>query len=70
MKNAMRIFSEMIHFQQQKRRGEAGRKEGHRNAVEEITLDLSAEEEVLKEYAHEVRTLVDIGYSGSQEIIE
>ena len=56
--------------EQQKRRGEAGRKEGHRNAVEEITLDLSAEAEALKEYAHEVRTLVDIGYSGSQEIIE
>ena len=38
--------------------------------MEEITLDLSAEAEALKEYAHEVRTLVDIGYSGSQEIIE
>lgn len=73
MENALEMFSGKL--RNRKRRKKAGRKKvadkkAMGSAAEEITLDLEAQAEALLEYAEEVRTLVDIGYSGSREIIE
>lgn len=38
--------------------------------VEDITLDLTEQMQELREYADEVRTLVDIGYYSETEVIE